>query len=432
MARSPAAQIFDSLMMSGSLPDSVLDEHGARALATIVGHAARTVPFYRDRLRGVLNTDGSIDMDAWQRMPPLTRQDLQESKETLTSTQIPAAHGEASERSTSGTSGKPVTVLVTERTKMLERALMGRLYTWTAIDPAHRLVILQGGRHPLLDYRQIVPEPWVPDWMAGPNPGGYARLHYPVSAEDQLAYLATVGSVYFNTQPSNFRRALHAIQDGRAPRPDVRGLLSLGEMVTAEDRQLAKSVLGCPILDVYSATDVGTIASQCSHGSLHVNGEAIRVEAIRSDGSPCQPGEEGRLLLTTLANAAMPLLRYDIGDIGALGGECGCGLTLPKLTLTVGRERRVFRFSDGSVAVPAFRMEKFAESFPVRQWQLAQTSPETVELRFVSDADDAALAFNEVADAIRTAFGRPLDVGFHRAAELVGQSGKLDPAIRLF
>lgn len=426
-------QIYDSLMVSCCLPRDELEDYTHRALATIVGHAQATVPFYGDRLAGVVGPDGALDMEAWHRVPPLTRDDAQSRFEDLKSVELPDSHGEAAERSTSGTTGKPVTVLVTERTRCAEIALMGRRYGWARLDPAFNMVIMSGNRHPLLRYYELIPEPWVPFWMRGGNPGGYARMHHPMEAEEQLAFLATQGPIYFNTQPSNFRRVIHAVRDGRGPRPDIRGLISLGETVTADDRSLAGEVLGCTIHDSYSATDVGTIASQCSHGNLHVNSEIIRVDAVRADGTPCEPEEPGRLLLTTLINAAMPMVRYEIGDIGALGGACGCGLSLPVLTLTVGRERQLFRFGDGTTAMPLFRLEKHMEIFPVLQWQLVQVAPEIVELRFRSGAADDELQFEAITEEIRRSLGRPLDVRFRRSEkDMTGPTGKLEPVIRRY
>lgn len=431
MARSPAEQIFDSLMVSATLPLPEREAHAGQALAAIVGHARQTVPYYRDRLDGVIGADGRIDREAWHALPPLSRHDLQNHKGALTSTRCPALHGEIHERSTSGTTGKPVTVLITDRTKLVEQALMARYYCWVGLDPRLALVILQGARHPLLPYRVPIQDTWFPEWLAGPDFAPYFRLHHPASEEEQIAFLAQVGPTYFNTQPSNFRRVLHALRAGAGPVPDLRGLISVGELVTGEDRALAREVAGCEIFDAYTATDVGAMAAQCSHGNLHVNAESVWLETVRADDTPCADGEEGRILVTTMANGAMPLLRYDIGDIGVLGGACGCGLSLPKLTLTVGRERQLFRFSDGAAVVPIFRMEKFSDIFPVRQWQLAQTGPEAVELRFSSDVADEKLKFDEIAGEIRQALGRPVDVAFRRGVELLGPSGKLEPSIRL-
>jgi len=35
-------------------------------------------------------------------------------------------------------------------------------------------------------------------------------------------------------------------------------------------------------------------------------------------GQPLPPGETGRLAITDLVNTAMPLIRYDVGDVGRL------------------------------------------------------------------------------------------------------------------
>jgi len=431
MARSPAEQIFDSLMISATLPPAEREVHTGQALAAIVGHARQTVPYYRDRLDGVIGADGRVDREAWQALPPLSRRDLQDHKDALASTRCPASHGEIQERSTSGTTGKPVTVLITDRTKLVNQALMARYYCWVGFNPRFALVILQGTRNTSRRYRVPIDETWFPAWLASSDFAPYYRLHQPMSEEEQIAFLTQVGPAYFNTQPSNFRRVLHALRAGAGSMPDLRGLISVGERVTGEDRALAREVAGCEIFDAYTAADVGEMAAQCSHGNLHVNAESVWLETVRADNTPCADGEEGRILVTTMANGAMPLLRYDIGDIGVLGGACGCGLSLPRLTLTVGRERQIFRFSDGTAAVPIFHLENFSAIFPVRQWQLAQTAQEAVELRFSSDAADENLKFDEIVAEIRNTLGRPVDVAFRREEELLGSSGKLEPSIRL-
>jgi len=49
-----AKKVYDSLIVSERLPETEADTLSNIARARIVEHAARTVPFYSDRLAGVV------------------------------------------------------------------------------------------------------------------------------------------------------------------------------------------------------------------------------------------------------------------------------------------------------------------------------------------------------------------------------------------
>jgi hypothetical protein len=64
---------------------------------------------------------------------------------------------------------------------------------------------------------------------------------------------------------------------------------------------------------------------------MHVCAESFFVELLDEAGEPAPQGELGRVVLTSLHNFAMPLIRYDIGDLAAFGPACSCGRGLPAL-----------------------------------------------------------------------------------------------------
>ncbi len=54
------------------------------------------------------------------------------------------------------------------------------------------------------------------------------------------------------------------------------------------------------------------------------------MEIVDEQGAPTPAGEMGRVLVTTLQNNLMPLVRYEIGDYAVAGVEqCRCGRTPP-------------------------------------------------------------------------------------------------------
>jgi phenylacetate-CoA ligase len=91
----------------------------------------------------------------------------------------------------------------------------------------------------------------------------------------------------------------------------------------------------------YGLNEIGRVAARCDAGRYHVHSEHCLVEVVDGDGKPCRAGETGHLLVTGLRNHAMPLFRYDTGDLAeAVEGPCACGRTLPAFGEIAGRYRR--------------------------------------------------------------------------------------------
>lgn len=427
-----AEKIFNRLLETERQPEDESQRMQDDALARIVVHARDTVPFYRDRLASVLK-GGRIDRDAFLAVPPLMRNDLTTRMDDLQSMADMAPFGEIRQFSSSGSTGTPVKIRTTEYRRRINLAVNGRMFTWMGVDARYPMILIKGSGHPLLKYGEMIPDKWVPDWLVGSNHAGYVRLHYPIQPRDQLAKIASFGPAYLNTQPSNLRLLVNAVVAG-APRPGLKAILTVGELVRDDDRAAAREVLRSRIADQYSSTEGGVIASECEEGRLHVHVELNRVEILRKDGTLCLPDEDGRIVITTLVNHVMPLIRYDTGDIGRVEGErCQCGRTLPILKMTVGRERSAFHFSDGSSQIPMFIMEKHADIFPVKEWQMRQVGVDRLEIRYASDAPQSALDEIALTKRVRDFFGPQAQIEFRRFDTVPRtESGKLEPFMRDF
>src|SRR5262249_57510260 len=105
-----------------------------------------------------------------------------------------------------------------------------------------------------------------------------------------------------------------------------------------------------------------------------VQSENLLLEVLDERGRPCGPGETGRVVVTTLHNFAMPLIRYAIGDYATVGPPCPCGRGLPVLTRIMGRARNMLTLPDGKQIWPYFAGENLSGLAPTRQYQLVQTS----------------------------------------------------------
>jgi phenylacetate-CoA ligase len=131
--------------------------------------------------------------------------------------------------------------------------------------------------------------------------------------------------------------------------------------------------LGTRFGNKYGTSELGTVAASCGRSpGMHIFDDLFIVEVLRK-GRPVGVGQVGRLIITDLINTAMPMIRYDVGDVGRIDlTPCPCGRTTPRLEV-LGRAQEVLDTPAGALtasdvadsfftdpAVANFRLEEVA------------------------------------------------------------------------
>lgn len=180
-----------------------------------------------------------------------------------------------------------------------------------------------------------------------------------------------------------------------------------GESTTTEASAFAAAAFGCPVRNLYSASEFMMMAFGCAHGWLHVNSDWVILEPVEDDLRPTPPGQASHtVLLTNLANRVQPLIRYDLGDSIRLRPDgCPCGNPLPAIQV-VGRRDDVLRFAtaDGrSVAIVPLAIGSVVDGAPgVRRSQIVQTAPTVLRVRLECEpGSDEATVWQAVAARLR-------------------------------
>lgn len=103
--------------------------------------------------------------------------------------------------------------------------------------------------------------------------------------------------------------------DGRALK--IKLIVVDSDMLTAMMRQRLEDVFGCPVYNRYDNEENGLLGINRSQGEpFELNTSSLYFELLQLDADqPVQPGQLGRLVITDLHNRAMPLIRYDTGDL---------------------------------------------------------------------------------------------------------------------
>ena len=126
--------------------------------------------------------------------------------------------------------------------------------------------------------------------------------------------------------PSIIERALGS----RGARPDsIRRVICVGEGVSAGLRESVERELGAEVFSYYGASETSALGIECAaHSGIHLPTSRhlfeIELDTAASD--------EGELVVTTLVQRALPILRYRLGDaVKLIEGRCGCGLDAPRV-----------------------------------------------------------------------------------------------------
>ena len=311
-----------------------LRAHQFMQLRQLVAHAARTMPFWRQRLRDA-DIDPGVPLTPaiWSRIPVLTRPEAQDAGARLHCLSIPPAHGERMTTATSGSTGRPLAVVKTDLHRLMWQSFLLRDVLWNKLDFRAKNASIRTLRNAVLRPGEGLRAPgWGRpfDTVFATGPSVAFEIRRPVA--EQAAWLLREDPAYLLTFASNLPLLAQHFRD-RAQRPRrLRILFSFAEIVTQDMRALCQDVFGVPIVDCYSSEETGYMALQCPDypPALHVMAEGVYLEVLDAAGRPCAPGEVGRVVVTPLHNFAMPLLRYEIGDFAECGAPCACGRGLKR------------------------------------------------------------------------------------------------------
>ena len=391
-------------------PRAAQEQFQFTALAKLAAHAHHASPFWRARLDAAGWSPGMpFDRALLERLPPLTRTDVQTRYADLKARPVDPAWGKVVLVSTSGSTGQPVTVdrttlqgLQYDTATMLNHLWHKRDFSLklAAVRDVSKTTRMKTWGHPAAKLFQTGP------CVAMRTRGNDADV------EAELDWVEAERPDYLITQPGRLLGLARAAIARAGPRPKIRHVITFGESVTPTHRELARQAFGAEIKDLYSCRDTGYLALQCPHHEhYHALSDVVLLETVGSDGKPAAPGEPGNLLVTILHSLAMPMIRYEVGDFAVAGeAPCDCGLQSPVLARILGRNRNLARLPDGRLRYVSFPGQKFLQIAPLRDYRLIQRGASLMEVHVECPVTLTALQHSAIQDFIRDCMGFPIAV----------------------
>jgi phenylacetate-CoA ligase len=178
------------------------------------------------------------------------------------------------------------------------------------------------------------------------------------------------------------------VDRGAAP-PELRAVGPYGGLTSPVMMDRVARGLGCRFVQRYGTSELGLVAGACGRSpGMHLFEDLFHVEVLRR-GQSVGPGEVGRLVITDLINAAMPLIRYDVGDVGMLHtGPCPCGRQTARLEV-LGRVQEVLDAPAG-LRTPSEVADTVFTDPHADNFRLEEVAPGSFEMAFVARASGGA------------------------------------------
>jgi len=156
------------------------------------------------------------------------------------------------------------------------------------------------------------------------------------------------------------------------------------EKLFPQVRKLIEKVFNCEIFDTYGLNDGGVTAFETKgHSGLKIDMERSLMEVVDDNGNQIED-KEGRILATNLENHAMPLLRYDTGDIGIMTTN-NLDYDNKYLVKILGRQQEMLQTPEGKFIHGEFFSHIFWNVNGIKQFQIVQNKIDVLDINIVLD-----------------------------------------------
>lgn len=410
-------QQLEELLTTQYLSAAELSALQESALRALIRHCYSNVPYYERLMRDLkLTPDDFRTVADLGKLPLLDKETVRRSSTLFLARNY--RHAECEVIGTSGTTGTTLRLRVDGRGRRRNYAFFARLKHWAGVPPGARLATFAG--------RTLVPVSATspPFWRHNLAANTLLFSSYHLADHNIPAYLERLRAwnpALIDSYPSSLSiLADYALRHGlTAARP--KAVITSSETLNASERQSITAAFNTHVFDQYGSAEQVSFISQCEHGSYHIHPEYGITEFMPT---PEVDGNAAAIVATGFTNYAMPLLRYQTGDLAAPAAEsCVCGRAFPRVECLLGR------MDDMIVTPEGRRVGRLDPIFKgltsVRQAQIVQERVRRLVVKLVPGATFRPADQDGIRHELEKRVGRGMEIAFELVDEIpVGRGGK--------
>jgi phenylacetate-CoA ligase len=389
-ARPLRYRLLQPLLEHEALSAEQLRHYQLQQFNAMVRFAVENTDYYRNHYQGIAGPDFDV-----AELPVLTKQAVVEQRDAMVAGGLDQPGLKLGY--TGGSTGTPLAFYYTDEKTEQMRAGMMRSYRWAGWRPGDRVLNFWGAQQDVRKPHSAVDR--LRRFAAAEKTLGAYNF-----SETDLRYWARQVQSWKPTLLQGYASILaelaQFVRSNNLRMPaTVKGVFTTAEVLYDWQRTAIESAFSCRVFNQYGCREVPNIGLQCRHGKFHVFSDLVKLESQPVDG-------EHRLLVTSLTNHVMPMIRYELGDLGRLqDGQCGCGSPFPLMALDVCRKNDLVVTPGGRRIYPSYFVHLLDGHGGIEQFQFVQTGPGSIVLRLQAPQDVARLVGQALLSRITADLG---------------------------
>jgi len=343
------------LMKNQWLSRNRLEALQLKKLKNLLQHAHEFVPYYRSMFSSAgLVAEDFRSLGDLSSIPITRKADLQNLDEKHIRSRMFLNKDLTAER-TSGSTGQPFTTYHDFHFKTIRNLLFLRSLRSVGYRVGHKVLLIT-------DMKNMKRKVGLPGWHYT------SILNSPSRLCDELNRIRP--KILYG--PKTLLRLMAEQGFGSNKRRYFpQRVVSVAETMDSATRRLLNRAFNAEIFDFYGLTEMGIVGWECcEHQGYHLAEDTTYIEYLPVAGM----NGSYRLVMTNLHQYAMPLIRFETGDIVSEpdNAGCGCGRTFVKIARVQGRLTDAIRLKSGEKLSP-YRLTCSMEGLlGLNQYQIIQ------------------------------------------------------------
>jgi len=315
---------------------------------------------------------------------------------------------------TSGTTGEALQFPLSKKCFERDYAFEHLHFSWAGIKNGDKIAVCAG--HPVAKHNQIRPPFWSYDYTNN----WLIFSSYHLSKKNLPYYIMELEKFQPDLlmgYPSSIY-LLALANDNLGNKIQVKAIRTSSETLFDFQRKIIENSFNCKVFDYYGNGERCANIVECEKGNYHLKMEHSYVELLDKNNDPVSSGDVGRMVCTAFGNYAMPLIRYDIGDVAIFSKKvtCGCGRGGKIVEKIVGR-------TDDYILTPAGRFigrldHLFKDSLNVKLAQIVQNEIDEITIRIIKGMNYTKKDEDSILNKVRFRLGNKIKIKFEYVKEI--------------
>ncbi len=402
---------LDKLQLSQWWSKEEILEYQSIHLKKMISYVSKNVPFYKKLFADYSINPKQIQIaDDLKVIPFLSKETVRNKYKELISNQFDIS--KLRKETTSGTTGKPLSILMDNSTFLFSRATVKLHQSWAGYTHKQWIGIFSG--YKVIPFLRKKSPFWIKNYYG--KQIHFSTYHLSINnIQEYYKCLSESKISYLLGYPSSIGLLAKYINVHIGKSIPLKGIFLGSEPIFNWQRENISKAFGCKIFDYYGQAENIIMALGCGcSDKLHLNSESSITELSKSSDN------NYTLIGTTLINYAMPLIRYEMNDFteGFAGYECECGRKSALIKSISSKLEDFIKTPDGRMISASILTFPFKEPKGILESQIIQEDKYSIVVKLITDDNYNLIQNEKLINDIHQCIGNDMKIFTEQVQEI--------------